>query len=987
MSTPPEDSFQNLERALGIDQGLLEGVKNLEEMRQLVREGRLRKDVYERLEADFLRRQNQARGSSFGSGDASVKLKSPKRKNKGIFRNFLKLSPNVRRRGSSVALNDPFPGSDLQESLDRKSSKTSSLEPQQTRVVNTSSRLIIQDKLLRLARNRRGQTKWRPVYVILYDRAIVYYSNKRNYDNRQKPLRSISFDDTYFINEVDKEFLSAENLSDSLDDESKSALMRDHVFLVSNLEEKYYFAAEDEEKKQYWLSMVTAVLKDLRENHTENQRKLLNEQEHFKEQYKQRQRHQTMRNLKLTGEPVTEEVIRREESKWEKQAAKFARQSVALQWNLEQQKESQKFVEEQEKLLRQLEELRAEVEHQKLETEKLKSENIELKRFRLEANERNRAKEDERKELAAKMQTLKRLSVNPLALQNKSSGHVRDFEAEIEILQTKLKALESALNVDMSKLDWDGTLEDAEEKMKALIPKLSEGTDKEMQEAQAEFDQWDQIIRNHAGYIEREAKKWEKWESDNAPRNRAALAEMKTMVPENYKNVKDLIAKTGVSPKIADRIKKNQIFKFFYFSKDQIARIHDADLLNKYAPQGLDIRETRAIYATLPDEFLNDPKGTKKQWREMIKNRLFKLTEKEAKNTLTPTEQLANAYRKKAVVKKPVNFKPAPVKRKKNNKMQQKALLLGALLDNKGSGPPIGKKPAGKKVAIPKKKEPFNPKDPKYDNYKRMMKRVPEGAVLNALQRDGHDPSIYDKLKGSPMSGGEGGAAVGIGAGLPQPARSVNAKNPMVRSPSAPRIAFSQGPSKLRNRPSNVSEKPSEVIQKAPRRRKTLRKKTLRSMKGQPKSRRNTHKSKRPSANKTVLASDADELINKALVGTVMKPETLKGNHGIGMDKLEYQGNIRKKKTKNGKKTVQESIQEVIDMIKEEGAYDEAEKGLRTIRYGDLFRKYKGDGKDPALLVGLLIKAKRQKRIRYRGDMLFKGIHDEIKVTVEKTDA
>merc|ERR1712087_940719 len=119
-----------------------------------------------------------------------------------------------------------------------------------------------------------------------------------------------------------------------------------------------------------------------------------------------------------------------------------------------------------------------------------------------------------------------------------------------------------------------------------------------------------------------------------------------------------------IEKKTARRIQKNNIFKFFYMEKPVIAKIHIADLLGRYATQGLDLREMRAVYACLPDEFLLDNDGRKKQFREQIRNRLFELTEKEKSGRLTPQEELNNAYRKSEVKKKKVEIKGAKGKKK-----------------------------------------------------------------------------------------------------------------------------------------------------------------------------------------------------------------------------------------------------------------------------------------------------------------------------------
>jgi len=57
------------------------------------------------------------------------------------------------------------------------------------------------------------------------------------------------------------------------------------------------------------------------------------------------------------------------------------------------------------------------------------------------------------------------------------NGEFEKWEKERKALQAKLDALQDALNVDLGSLDWDGTLDDAEAKMKALVPALCSDND------------------------------------------------------------------------------------------------------------------------------------------------------------------------------------------------------------------------------------------------------------------------------------------------------------------------------------------------------------------------------------------------------------------------------------------------------------------------------------------------------------------------------
>ena len=63
----------------------------------------------------------------------------------------------------------------------------------------------------------------------------------------------------------------------------------------------------------------------------------------------------------------------------------------------------------------------------------------------------------------------------------------------------------------------------------------------------------------------------------------------------------------------------------------------------------------------------------------------------------------------------------------------------------------------------------------------------------------------------------------------------------------------------------------------------------------------------------------------------------------------------------------------------EMGSYDAEEGGKKTVQFGPLFYKY-ADISDT--LVGILMRAKKRKRLFYKGDMLFQNRHDDVKITV-----
>ena len=69
-----------------------------------------------------------------------------------------------------------------------------------------------------------------------------------------------------------------------------------------------------------------------------------------------------------------------------------------------------------------------------------------------------------------------------------------------------------------------------------------------------------------------------------------------------------------------------------------------------------------------------------------------------------------------------------------------------------------------------------------------------------------------------------------------------------------------------------------------------------------------------------------------------------------------------------------EEIAKLIEVVREFGSVD-APTGEVQMSFGELFNRY-ADISDT--LVGILMRAKRRKRILYDSDMLFQGVHDHV---------
>jgi len=99
----------------------------------------------------------------------------------------------------------------------------------------------------------------------------------------------------------------------------------------------------------------------------------------------------------------------------------------------------------------------------------------------------------------------------------------------------------------------------------------------------------------------------------------------RTFIPVNIfeSSLEDLV-ELGLTVELGKRILQRQCLWLVRMSPAEISRLHDSDLLGRYnsSAQGMDIIETAAIYASLPDRFMFDRNGKKTEWRDNIEENL-----------------------------------------------------------------------------------------------------------------------------------------------------------------------------------------------------------------------------------------------------------------------------------------------------------------------------------------------------------------------------
>jgi hypothetical protein len=189
---------------------------------------------------------------------------------------------------------------------------------------------------------------------------------------------------------------------------------------------------------------------------------------------------------------------------------------------------------------------------------------------------------------------------------------------------------------------WDGSLESAMERLTAAATRLQGGDEA----AQGEFDKWDKIVAGHPEHKAKLAAADLAWENAAAPKCTAALELMRTFVPSAiFSMKKEALATAGVPKPLVRRLFTKKILHLLRMETADIAKVHIVDLRNRYASQGLDIVEMRAVYKVLPQKFLLDGDGAKKRWRKDFRNRLMRLTKMEDAGNLRGNAMRHSAYR------------------------------------------------------------------------------------------------------------------------------------------------------------------------------------------------------------------------------------------------------------------------------------------------------------------------------------------------------
>ena len=121
-----------------------------------------------------------------------------------------------------------------------------------------------------------------------------------------------------------------------------------------------------------------------------------------------------------------------------------------------------------------------------------------------------------------------------------------------------------------------------------------------------------------------------------------SLAIMRGYIPIDISRQSEVsLHRQGLSKGIAKRIFKKNCLWLIRMRPDEISRLHEADLLNRYSPeaQQLDLVEMTAIYGSFPDVFLNDSMGRKNGVRLRLEDNVYKLLQEKNKSASSSSDK------------------------------------------------------------------------------------------------------------------------------------------------------------------------------------------------------------------------------------------------------------------------------------------------------------------------------------------------------------
>jgi len=120
-------------------------------------------------------------------------------------------------------------------------------------------------------------------------------------------------------------------------------------------------------------------------------------------------------------------------------------------------------------------------------------------------------------------------------------------------------------------------------------------------------------------YRQMQSNELSKWRAAHIEFLSKSLEIARSFVPSTvFTDSLESLQSYGLSADLSKRILQKQGLWLVRLDPVAISRLHESDLYHRYQPSLLDVTELAAVYAVLPEVFMNDSMGKKLEWKENI---------------------------------------------------------------------------------------------------------------------------------------------------------------------------------------------------------------------------------------------------------------------------------------------------------------------------------------------------------------------------------
>ena len=184
--------------------------------------------------------------------------------------------------------------------------------------------------------------------------------------------------------------------------------------------------------------------------------------------------------------------------------------------------------------------------------------------------------------------------------------------------------------------------------IKAEVASLMEQANKGEPFDDARLDYLLACMELNPEYQKEKEEEAQRWRDEIGPYSRECLQTMRAFIPPSIFScsVDSLISDFNFSRELAKRLMTKKCLWLIRILKSDIERIHEAELMGRFNPesQGLDIVETAAIYAAIPQKFNKDATGRKEAWRLSLEKNLKDMYKQHKAGTLLKIKKRSLAY-------------------------------------------------------------------------------------------------------------------------------------------------------------------------------------------------------------------------------------------------------------------------------------------------------------------------------------------------------